>query len=305
MKNLFRNRTILGIACIVLSLIICFGLTPMYNGALTAKTDVVRVTKDITKGEMITKDMLQDIEVGEYNLPESVLRDQDNIIGQYATTDLHKGDYVLNTKISKNPLVNYAYLYDFNGENRAISVSIKSFASGLSGKLEPGDIVSILVSDYGESKETIDPIQLQYVEVIAVTASTGLDTEEYQAPSDKTEEDNKELPSTVTLMVTPEQAKLLAELEVKGKIHIVFVYRGSKENANKFLEEQKVVLLEIKKKEEEERLLKEEELKLLEESQGVSEGQSQGHVSDQTISNPDSSPENNELREEAEDDAKE
>ena len=40
----------------------------------------------------------------------------------------------------------------------------------------------------------------------------------------------------------PIQAKLLAELEVKGKIHLVFVYRGSEENSQKFLEEQSRLL---------------------------------------------------------------
>jgi pilus assembly protein CpaB len=51
----------------------------------------------------------------------------------------------LNTKVSDNPLTNYEYLYDLNVSERAISVSIKSFAVGLSGKLELGDIVSIMV----------------------------------------------------------------------------------------------------------------------------------------------------------------
>ena len=243
MKNILRNRTILGIACIVLSLIICFGLTPLYNSAITAKTEVSRVTQTITKGEMITKDMIETIEVGGYNLPDSVLREQSHIIGKYAKSDFYKGDYLMANKLSEGPLVNYAYLYDFNGTERAISVSIKSFAAGLSGKLEPGDIVTVMVSDYGEKKETVSPIELQYVRVLAVTASTGLDTEEYQSTEDGSiSNEEKELPSTLTLKVTQEQAKLLAELEAKGKIHAVFVYRGSADNSEAFLTEQKQLL---------------------------------------------------------------
>ncbi len=59
------------------------------------------------------------------------------------------------------------------------------------------------------------------------------------------DEDGKELPSTVTLLVTPEQSKVLAELEEEGTIHLTLVYRGSKENAEKFLSAQDDVLLEI------------------------------------------------------------
>lgn len=246
MKNILRNRTILGIACIALSLIICFGLTPIYNGAITAKTEVIRVTKNITKGEQITKDMLQAVEIGEYNLPDTVLKDQSNIIGKYAKSDIYTGDYLMANKLSDGPLVNYAYLYDFSGSERAISVTIKSFAAGLSGKLEPGDIVSVIVSDYGEAKKTINPVELQYVQVLTATASTGLDIQEYQNSSEKTSEAEKELPSTITLKATPEQASLLAELENKGKMHIVFVYRGSEQNCNEFLKEQKQVLENIK-----------------------------------------------------------
>ncbi|MBK5262505.1 MAG: pilus assembly protein CpaB, partial [Peptostreptococcaceae bacterium] len=218
MKNILRNRTILGIACIALSLIICFGLTPLFNDAIGAKINVVRVTENITKGELITTKMLQTVEVGGFNMPDAVLKNPDSLIGKYAKADLYKGDYVLNTKISEIPLTNYEYLNDFNGTERAISVSIKSFAAGLSGKLEPGDVVSIIVSDFGELKETVNPIELQYVQVLAVTAGTGLDTDEYEKNNEAVEED-KELPSTLTLKVSAEQAKLLAELEVKGKIH--------------------------------------------------------------------------------------
>jgi pilus assembly protein CpaB len=36
-----------------------------------------------------------------------------------------------------------------------MSVTIKSFATGLSGKLKSGDIVSVLVADYQESSKTV------------------------------------------------------------------------------------------------------------------------------------------------------
>ena len=243
MKKILRNRTVLGIASIVLSLIICFGLTPLFNQAISEKVAIARITENIQKGELITSKMIEIVEIGGYNLPDAVLRQEENIVGNYALTELHTGDYVLNSKISNNPLVNYEYLTDFDGSERAISVSVKSFAAGLSGKLEPGDIVTVMASDFGDMRETVSPMELQYVEVLAVTAGTGLDTDEYEIDQEAIEKD-KELPATVTLKVSDKQAKLLAEMEAKGKIHVVFVYRGTKENADKFLDEQKLILSE-------------------------------------------------------------
>lgn len=38
-----KNRTVLGVLCIVLSLIICFAVTPLFNKAMSEKTEIVRV----------------------------------------------------------------------------------------------------------------------------------------------------------------------------------------------------------------------------------------------------------------------
>lgn len=250
--NSFKNRTTLGIASILLSLIICFALTPIYNGALSAKTEIIRVTKTIHRGEKITSAMIQTVEVGKFNLPATVLKKEENVVGKYATTDFYPDDFILNTKLSDQPIANFTYLNNFDGKERAISVSIKSFAAGLSGKLEAGDIVSVMVSDFGESKETVNPLELRYVQVLAVTTATGADTQDNTVESvsesggnGNTLEADKDLPATITLKGSPEQAKLLAELEANGKIHLVFVYRGNTENAQKFLDEQNKIILEM------------------------------------------------------------
>jgi pilus assembly protein CpaB len=68
--SFLKNRTVIGVICIVLSLIICFAVTPLFNKGMSQKTEIVRVTKDIKIGDEITKDMVQTVEVGGYNLPE-------------------------------------------------------------------------------------------------------------------------------------------------------------------------------------------------------------------------------------------
>ena len=237
--SLFKNRTVLGVICIVLSLLICFGITPMFNKEMSQKTDIVRVKDDIKIGEQITADMVETIEVGGYNLPENVIRSEETAVGNYALADFSVGDYILNDKISETMQAENAYLYNLNGEKQAISITLKSFANGLSGKLESGDIVSVIAPDYKEQGMTVIPAELKYVEVISVTADTGSDAntgEEY------TEEDERELPSTVTLLVTPEQGNILAELEEDGTAHLSLVYRGDAEKAKEFIATQDEVI---------------------------------------------------------------
>ena len=101
--NFMKNRTMVGILCIVLSLVVCFGITPLFNKSISQKTEIVRVAKEIKAGDEITQDMLQTVEVGAYNLPENIIKTKDTVVGTYAAADLFVGDYILNTKVSHTP----------------------------------------------------------------------------------------------------------------------------------------------------------------------------------------------------------
>lgn len=246
--SFLKNRTVIGVICIVLSLIICFAVTPLFNKGMSQKTEIVRVTKDIKIGDEITKDMVQTVEVGGYNLPEDVVKNTETVLGKFASADMVPGDYIISSKIADEPAAENAYLYNLTGEKQAMSVSVKSFATGLSGKLVSGDIVSIIAPDYKKQGTTVIPSELQYVEVIAVTAGSGYDAN----TGEQEDSEEKELPSTVTLLVTPEQSKILAMLEADGTLHVSLVYRGSKENAAKFIAAQQVVLTKLHPSAEEE-----------------------------------------------------
>lgn len=237
--KIFRNRTVIGVLCILLALIICFGVTPLFSRSASEKTEIVRVTMDIKEGDEITAEMVQTVEVGAYNLPQNLMTDRKEVVGKYATADLAAGDYILSSKLSAVPAAENAYLYNLDGTKQAISVTIKSFAVGLSGKLESGDIVTVIVADYQGKGETAIPPELQYVEVISVTASSGYDANTGEVV------DEKELPSTVTLLVTTEQAKVLAELEQDSELHLALVYRGTPENAAKFIAAQDALIEEL------------------------------------------------------------
>lgn len=71
--------------------------------------------------------------------------------------------------------------------------------------------MSVIAPDYLGSGETVIPAELKYVEVIAVTAKSGYDANTQE------QEEEKELPSTVTVFVRPGQSRLLARLEAEEK----------------------------------------------------------------------------------------
>ena len=116
--KIFRNRTVIGVLCILLALIICFGVTPLFSRSASEKTEIVRVTKDIKEGDEITAEMVQTVEVGAYNLPQNLMTDKKEVVGKYATADLAVGDYILSSKLSTVPAAENAYLYNLDGKNR-------------------------------------------------------------------------------------------------------------------------------------------------------------------------------------------
>ena len=245
-----KNRTVLGVICIALSLVICFAITPLFNASKGSTMRIVRVKSNLKIGQEITANDIEIVEVGAYNMPSDVLQKSEDVVGKYAAAEMLKNEYVLSTKISDTPASENAYLYGLTGEKRAISITIPSFAGGLSGKLISGDIVSIIAVDFRETGETVVPEELQYVEVIAVTDKKGNDDETVTVKPDGKEE--TELPETLTLLVTPRQANILAELEAEGEIHVALVYRGTAENAQKFISAQEKYLEEMAAKNEKE-----------------------------------------------------
>ena len=72
------------------------------------------------------------------------------------------------------------------------------------------------------------------MKVITTTTADGADKDELTVNEDGT----YELPSTVTLLVNPAQAKLLVEYENRGRIHADLVFRGDDATAQKFLDAQ-------------------------------------------------------------------
>ena len=245
-KKMLQNRVVLGSICIIVAVIVCFGLTPLYNEALTQTTDVVRVSGDIGRGTKVTADKLSIVTVGGYNLPSNIIKTKDAIVGAYAAADLYAGDYIFPDKIQDEPIFGNEYLSVLDGSMLALSITIPRFSAGLSDKLEAGDIVTVFLGKVGEDKLTLLPPELSYVKILAVTDENGADLDNsYLGYTDASGTVTKKNTATVTFEVTTTQARLLVDAELNADLHVALVYRGSLDKGQKFLNKQRGILAMI------------------------------------------------------------
>ncbi len=229
--NLFKNRTVIGVISIICALVICFVLMPFFNNLLSAKAEIIRAKEYLKRGTVLSSDMFEIATVGKYNLPPDVITNVSDIAGKYLTADIYPGDYLLSSKVADELQTAEQILTTLDGEKVAMSISIKSFANGVSGKLKGGDIVSIVIAE----ETGFIPPELQYVKVVTSTTQTGQDIDDMNI-ADNTDAQN--LPATVTLLVNEYQAIKLAQFEKQGNIHIALVCRGDNQNAGDFIAEQ-------------------------------------------------------------------
>ena len=231
-----KNRTAIGIVCIILAVVITFVVSPMVNKVSDKKTETVRFTTNVTHGTKIKETDVEVVKISNSALPDKVVKNKTAVIGKYATADLFKGDFATENKVTDNANTASDVMASLKGNKVAMSITINSFAGGLSGKLQNGDVVSICVT--GKDNNTEIPAELKYVKVITTTTSGGIDENDVV----ENEDGSFDLPTTITVLVSVEQARILANYEKNAAMHIVLVYRGDDVSAEKFLKAQDAYL---------------------------------------------------------------
>lgn len=231
-----KNRTAIGIVCIILAVAITFVVSPMVNKVSDKKTETVRFTTNVTHGTKIKETDVEVVKISNSALPDKVVKNKTAVVGKYATADLFKGDIATENKITDNANTASDVMASLKGNKVAMSITINSFAGGLSGKLQNGDVVSICVTD--KDNKTEIPAELKYVKVITTTTSGGIDENDVV----ENEDGSFDLPTTITVLVSVEQARILANYEKNAAMHIVLVYRGDDASAEKFLKAQDAYL---------------------------------------------------------------
>lgn len=236
--KLFKNRYVIGTLCIITALLIVFIAVPaLQSSNQGGYVSAVRMKQPIEAGTQITSEMLEMVKVPE-NLINGGISDPSLAVGQYAAADLYAGDYLTTQKLSGSIAEHSSFPAGTAKGKIVVSVTLPTLASGVSGHLLPGDVVTVMAQPKGSVNQSLglepdteetkvsDAVicpELKYLEVCMVTASDGSD-----ASVEATLEDGvkNNLPVTVSFYATPEQAMLLAELENNSIMHLAFVARG-------------------------------------------------------------------------------
>lgn len=233
-----NNRFIFGLLSILLAAVIAFVALPTIAKQINGKTEIVRITKPVLKGEQISADNTETVEVGSYNLPPNIARSLNDVKGLYATADLSQGDYILTSKISAVPVSSDIALNNIPSGQVAISLTVKTLASGLSDKLQPNDIIRVY--HFLDAAEEVP--ELRYVRVLSVTDAKGVNVDNTKEP---VEDEEKQQSATITVLASPEQARVITSLENDGVAHVALISRNNEKLAEELLAEQDAILQEI------------------------------------------------------------
>lgn len=236
-----NSRFLYGVLSILLAAIIAFIAIPAVTRKTNNKVEIVRITTALDRGDPITAKDVELVEVGGFNLPDNVASRLEDVVGTYASTNLYPGEYILSGKVSSSPLSSDPALNAIPDGMVAISISTQTLASGLSDKLQAGDIIRLYhYTDQSGTLNTVYDIpEFKFIKVLAVSDSKGLEIDYTKQP----EEDEEKLQTaTITVQATPEQAMLLTQYENEGILHVALISRGNDTLAKKLLDQQAELL---------------------------------------------------------------
>jgi len=221
-----KNRTFLGILCIVLAVLLVFAVSPLFNKVFDGKKSVVVLKSPVLKGQMLTSELLSAVEMGSYNLPENAVTDKESVIGKYAVSDLYANNLILPDMLTDSVDTSDSMLRNLKGNERAVSITIRQFANGVSGKLITGDIIKIVSVDDDKVAHIYE--ELEFVEVLTTTSGNGADNIERSPQPNLDNNGETDMPETITIIIQDDlQALRLAECE-NTSLHAVFVCRDEK-----------------------------------------------------------------------------
>ena len=152
----------------VLAVVITFAAAPLVNRLTSDTTTVVRLKHDVGRGTKITEEQIETVKVKTDTMPQGVYVNTADVVGKYASSTLYAGDILTKAKLTKDANSADDVFASLNGSKVAVSVTIDTFAAGLSGKLQNGDIISLIVVDKNSGTSTI-PGELKYMKVITTT----------------------------------------------------------------------------------------------------------------------------------------
>ena len=95
-----KNRTIIGIVCMILAVAMIFAIAPVVNRLTSDTTTVVRLKQKVGRGTKITEDQVETVKVKTDTMPQGVYVKTADVVGKYASSTLYAGDILTKAKLS-------------------------------------------------------------------------------------------------------------------------------------------------------------------------------------------------------------
>lgn len=226
--NFFKSKTFIGIICIVLAFIITFLLTPVLSKISESKIKVVAVTTNVKKGDVISDENITLVSVRASSVPKEAIKNKADVVGKISACDMFKGDYIFKEKLHDEN-----YRDDFEKEclesgKIKVSIPTNQMYQSVSYKIQKGDIVTAIVYNKDDKDSKILP-ELMYMYVSNATGNDGYDSD--------SENFNGKV-STITLILTKEQAKLLISKVEQNIVYFALIYHGDDDVAREYIKTQ-------------------------------------------------------------------
>lgn len=214
------------IIAVMLGLVTVFFLSYYINSiaqeTIAPQSQVVVAYHTIPAYVKITGDMVQLKSVSADSIHPEAVTSLDEVVGSVSKTEIIKEEQILSSRVVRDG-AGEDLSYRIPENMRAITIP-DSEISGVAGNIIVGDKIDILVT-YEDPKINPDPTtytQFQNIEVLGLGIAN-LSEEESKAA----------LPSSITLLVNPAQAEVLAYATLKGSFH--FTLRNPSDTAKKSL----------------------------------------------------------------------
>lgn len=221
--RILKNKLIIGVGCVVVAFLVAVILIPNNNKKSDEEVEVVKVNKVVAANTQITESVIKTEKMNKSSVPDNVITDKSKVLGKYSTVILYPVDFLMPEKLSD--VTSDSNLYELDGGYQAVSVKMEDLSSSVSGKLIPGDVVSV----YGYNKDTKSITSypdLAYLEVLAVSNNKAQDIQQAQTTEDGSAD--ARVPAVVTLKANQTQAQKLIQMQNEGTVHCTLAGRGDK-----------------------------------------------------------------------------
>lgn len=211
-----RRRIIL----LIVSLILAAGITFFeytYFSNMVKKEPTIRVI--VANADISTGSKIDGIGAGKDIPASSYVKDMikaDKPVSGYARVDIPKGSYILQSMVSESkvPVIKEGM--------RRVTIGV-NLVSALAGRIKAGDYVDvgfIPKNEAGKAPEGAGIVATN-VQVYNIVNNKAVDTDNEKDKKDNQYDKDSIIPAAVTLIVTPEQAVTIKDLESRGSLFLL------------------------------------------------------------------------------------